>query len=308
MSPIKIITWNVRGIHTPARRYAVYSYLKRHSVHIALLQESHLIQTETHKLRRRWRGQLWATNYSTYARGTMIWIRPDVPFTAEETLIDAEGRYVFIKGKMDGHPIILGCMYAPNTEQATYLQNVSETLSRWGGYPWLIGGDFNSVLDFHLDRSFPPMQSTPATSNAHTLSNWLRQWHLTDVWRHRYSDSCVYSYYSAPHALHVRIDRIVGTAELLPLITNTDYMGRTHSDHNPQYLQIDWNKKPSPTPTWRLQPAALEDPVFRSTIGESIASYFTENTGIATSTLMEWDAFKVVLRGQYMGIQWNMRR
>ena len=245
MTPIKIITWNVRGIHTPARRYAVYAYLKRHSTHIALLQESHLTQTETHKLRRRWRGQLWATNYSTYARGTMIWVRPDVPFIAEESLIDIEGRYVFIKGKIDGHPIILGSMYAPNAEQAKYLQNVSEILSRWSGYPWLIGGDFNSTLDVQLDRSFPPLHSTNATSNAHALSDWLRQWQLKDIWRHRNPDTRVYSFYSAPHTLHVRIDRIVGSTEMLPLTTSTDYLGRTHSDHNPQYLQIDWDREPS---------------------------------------------------------------
>ena len=149
------MTWNVRGIHTPTRRYAVYSYLKRHSVHIALIQESHLTQAETHKLRRRWRGQIWATSYSTYARGAMVWIRPGVPFSAEESLIDVGGRYVFIKGKMDGHPLVLGCVYAPNIEQAPYLQNISEILSHWGGCPWLIGGRLQQRAKC-TDRSFIP--------------------------------------------------------------------------------------------------------------------------------------------------------
>ena len=46
--------------------------------------------------------------------------------------------------------------------------------------------------------------------------------------------------------------------------------------------------------------------MFKSTIGEAKSSYFDMNSGTATSGLTEWDAFKVVLRGQCIGVQWNM--
>lgn len=63
MTALNIITWNVRGKHTPSKRYAIYAYLHRHTAHVALLQETHLQASEIAHLRRRWRGQIYSTNY-----------------------------------------------------------------------------------------------------------------------------------------------------------------------------------------------------------------------------------------------------
>lgn len=69
---ITILTLNVRGMHTAHKRYAVYAYIKRQNVQIALLQEMHLVPTELEKLCRRWRGVFCATTYSTYAQGSHL--------------------------------------------------------------------------------------------------------------------------------------------------------------------------------------------------------------------------------------------
>ena len=149
--------------------------------------------------------------------------------------------------------------------------------------------DFNCVLDVALDRSFPPLPRTTATSNAAGLKDWLTQWHLCDVWRHRYRQDRVYSFYSALHGLHVCIVRILGSAELLPHITQVGYLGRTHSDPNPQQLRIQWGAATPPVPTWRLQPAALEDSHFHESVGRAAATYFEENMGTVSSSLAEWE-------------------
>ena len=308
MPHTKVITWNVRGMHTPTRRYAIYAYLKRHAIQIAMLQETHLTLEENKKLRNRWRGQLWATKYSAYARGAAVWVRAGVPFVALDEQIDQEGRFVMVRGKLDGRDILLGSIYAPNVEQNEFWQRLSKVLAQWKGVPWLLGGDFNTGLDINLDRSFPPLRQTGATTNTIALQTWLTQWELTDVWRYRNPADRVYSFYSPPHGLHTRLDRLVTTRDILPLTTQTDYMGRTHSDHNPQTLTFSWEVVASPIPTWRLQPAALEDSSFREAIGEAIEKYFQINEGTASTVSVEWDAFKTVLRGQCIGIQWNMRK
>lgn len=76
-------------------------------------------------------------------------MRNTVPFRLIEQRTDTNGRYVFLHGLLNGTPVVLGCIYAPNTEQDKYLHTLNTILSDWSQYPWLIGGDFNAVLDLN---------------------------------------------------------------------------------------------------------------------------------------------------------------
>lgn len=172
----------------------------------------------------------------------------------------------------------------------------------------ILGGDYNSVLDVFLDRSFPPLPGAPTTAAMKALHIWAAQWHLVDAWRHRNSHDRVSSFYSGAHDLHVRLDRIMVSDDLLPVVVEPQYLRRTHSDHNPHTLQIDWNSGTPPIPRWRLQPDTLLDEMFREALGTTIAQYFEDNAGTASSPLVEWDTFKIVTWEHCLGMQAGMRR
>ena len=120
-----ILTWNLRGMGSPSKRHKILMYLKRRNIHIALLQETHLVEVEVKRLQKRWRGQLFATEYSGYARGALIWVRAGVPFETTMKKIDRGGRYVLVDGKLDGKPLMLASIYAPNQEQVAFLEELS---------------------------------------------------------------------------------------------------------------------------------------------------------------------------------------
>ena len=63
------------------------------------IQETRLAKGEAIQLQRRWRGQIYATEVSAFARGTLIWVKPGVPFEAINVRIDTEGRWVFVLGR-----------------------------------------------------------------------------------------------------------------------------------------------------------------------------------------------------------------
>ncbi|KAJ1172947.1 hypothetical protein NDU88_004789 [Pleurodeles waltl] len=63
----------------------------------------------------------------------------------------------------------------------------------------------------------------------------------------------------------------------------------------------------SAVPTWRLRPELLEDAAFWASLGVAIPEYFEHNEGTASSGLLEWDAFKVFIRGHCLGTQCNLR-
>lgn len=152
--------------------------LNRRKSHIALLQESHLTQAEALKLQRKWRGQLFYTSYLAFARGAVIWVRSGTQFAVVEQRVDTNGRYVLVHGTLDGRHIVLGSVYAPNSEQDKFLEVLTNTLTGWEGYPWVIGGDFNMILDVDLDRSHPPLQGTSCKKLAEVLKGWTEGWHI----------------------------------------------------------------------------------------------------------------------------------
>lgn len=110
-------------------------------------------------------------------------------------MVDMEGRYVAVKGTLYGRQIVTASLYAPNTEQGAFLDSLSHVLAPWHDTPMILGGDYNSVLDVSLDRSFPPLLGMSTHNAMKALINWATQWHLTNVWRHRNPHDKVYSYY-----------------------------------------------------------------------------------------------------------------
>lgn len=152
-----IITWNVRGFGSIYKRHRINAQLKRQHVHIVFLQESHLTATEAAKLRRKWKGQVFSTSYSAFARGASIWLSNGVPFKVLEQRTDTLRRYILVRGTLDGRHVVLGSIYFPNFEQDTFLLNLNPVLTSRAAYPWILGGDYNAVLDIGNDQSHPPL-------------------------------------------------------------------------------------------------------------------------------------------------------
>ena len=125
----RIMSWNVRGLNNMAKRHKVFAYLKKRGTQIAMLQETHLTEIEGKALQRRWRGQVFYTSFSAYARGVLIWVRAGVPFQRTSSVIDPKGRYIVIMGRLDGRDVALMNIYAPNTDQGEFLTEISRGLA-----------------------------------------------------------------------------------------------------------------------------------------------------------------------------------
>ena len=256
------------------KRHRIYSQLIRRGIHIAVLQETHLTASEGERLRRRWKGQLYYTTFSAFSRGVLIWVRPQVPFQVDFHKVDAEGRFVFLQGQLDGSALTILGLYAPNVNQTLFLCGLEGLLERALDSPLLIGGDFNCVPNPSLDRSHPPLQRTQALKMSRGLEEWLNCWGLTDIWRATHPASREYTFYSHIHHLHTRIDLFLANRLFPGLVINTEILARTHSDHNALLLTVGWGRVRSEIPIWRLQCTALDDPAYKETIRTEIKLFF----------------------------------
>ena len=73
MDKLTLVTYNVHGLNHPIKRKKVMSQLKKMQCSIALLQETHLTDTEHNKLRREWVNLVYSASHGK-TRGVDILI------------------------------------------------------------------------------------------------------------------------------------------------------------------------------------------------------------------------------------------
>lgn len=103
---MKCISLNVKGLNLPEKRTQVLSALTKHKAHFILLQETHFRSDAIPKLTNHiYQTTLHATSPGSKTKGVSIIISKRADFHLFDSLIDPEGRYIFIKGGFGSVPM-----------------------------------------------------------------------------------------------------------------------------------------------------------------------------------------------------------
>lgn len=119
---------------------------------IVFLQETHLLEEDNKKIKRRWQGSVYSASFSSRARGVMTLVHKSVPLQVKNVIKDRLGKYLIIQGTLLMENLNLVNVYGPNIDYAIFYVDLFLTLSALGGY-FIIGGDFNCTLNPVVDRS-----------------------------------------------------------------------------------------------------------------------------------------------------------
>lgn len=68
-TPLRFISWNIRGMGNPVKRSKVFAHLKRLNSDLVFLQETHLRVKDQCRLHCPWVGQVFHSNFNSKARG-----------------------------------------------------------------------------------------------------------------------------------------------------------------------------------------------------------------------------------------------
>ncbi len=193
-----MVSWNVKGLGHPIKRAKVFTHLRSLSSDLVFLQETHIRPSEKSRLRCSWAGHTFQSTFSSEARGVAILIKKNIPFQDVKTISEDNGRFLIATGQLYSIHVTLVNIYGPNADDAGVFRKTFDKLPDLANTNLIIAGDFNTILDWHLDRSLKK-QSSPSNASV-TLNSLISSTNIVDIWRLQHS------FFSNLHNSYSRID------------------------------------------------------------------------------------------------------
>jgi len=294
------LSLNVRGLRSYSKRTAVFTWLRRKKADIIFLQETYSTLEVENTWKAEWRGKVYFSHGTNHSRGTMILIRDDLEFDFENVEIDPNGRSILLEATVQGFPLLLLNIYAPNTlgQQkhffSSVLQNLNDHADIMTERAILIGGDFNLFFDTHLDcdGGNPQLKEDPLK----LVRDLKMNYDLTDIWRIRNPASRRYTWRQKNPLIQRRLDFWLVSDGLQEDIESVDIIASIKSDHSAitlRIISIDQHKRgPS---FWKFNSTLVDDPNYCKLISDLYLKWLEEFKEIDDKRLL-WDLIKYKIR------------
>lgn len=263
-----------------------------------MLQETHLKTTGNMILGDKTYPHQYHSKGSLKARGTAILIHRSVHFKEIAVKKDDKGRFLAVKGLLNGELVTLVSLYAPNTSQILFIADAFQKMSEFGEGIIIAAGDLNYITDLYLDRSYKHGHASILKENTTTkLHDLLEVYHLTDTWRHLNPGAKDYTFFSLRHNIHTRIDFILTSTREREKLMEADIGIKTISDHSWVSCDIHIGTDKKLERQWSLNKTLLLSDLLRPETEEDFRTYLQDNTTEDDLDTMIWDALKATLWG-----------
>ena len=268
--------------------------MKKEKINIAFWQETHLSDVEHEKLKKMgFKNTVFSSYKNGKRRGVAIMISNATRFELISKIIDKEGRYVLLKGKIDQKDVTLFNIYAPPGSKMPFFRKIFELVASETRGTLLMAGDLN-ILRHSYDSSNKQRKRTPIEKR---INKMLVDLGLIDVWRAMHGSAPGYTFYSARHSVHSRLDYIFTNKGDLHRLKECRVGQRDLSDHSGVYLTFHLDGRKRKT-LWRMNTSLLNSDAFKEEMESELTTYLQNNdTGDVNPGIL-WDAAKAVIRGK----------
>lgn len=149
---MRIISWNVQGLRSPRKRIKILRHLHCLNTDIALLQEAHLKETDFHRMHTFWVGEVIGSPSHGRKAGVLILLNRHLNYSLKDTKIDSDGRIILTRFVTNSLDMRITNIYTPNFPTKQYFQGLLAWLADIPHQTYIIGGDFNTVMNIEEDR------------------------------------------------------------------------------------------------------------------------------------------------------------
>ena len=209
-----------------------------------------------------------------------------------------------IKGSIQEEDITIVNIYAPNTGAPQYIRQTLMGIKGEIDSNTIMVRDFNTPLT-PMDRS----SKQKTNKETQVLNDTLHEMDLIDIFRMFDPNAEEYTFFSSAHGTFSRTDHILGHKSNLSKFKKTEIISSILSNHNTMRLDINYLKKTvRNTDTWRLNNTFLNNQQVIEEIKREIKKFLETNDNENTTTQNLWDVVKAVLRGNFIVIQFYLKK
>ena len=183
LNDLSVVSLNCRGMNSYEKRQKIFDWFRDTNVHIALIQETHFVETNEWKYNSRWFGKCFhAFSNSSHARGVSVLFN-DIDVDVENVHKTQDGRILLLNLNFQNNGYTIVNVYSPNTEKerVSFFKKLNAYISKYARHTEniILGGDFNCTFG-KTDR----MNTISVTDKStNILLEILDKFNLFDTWK-----------------------------------------------------------------------------------------------------------------------------
>ena len=302
-SSLTSITLNCQGLRNPTQRSVLFSWLSCFSPTIACLQETHStsqaefekwLDAETKQDNNKTKYKVLSSPGTTRSRGVAVLYHPSL--TVLSSSADSQGRLQVIHFSLHSTSFQLVNVYGPNQKNPgiEFFHSILPLLDV--SLPTIIGGDFNTVVDPHLDRKGCNPTSPWAYNWPHTLATLTQDLNLVDIWRSRHPHERSYTWSRANGQVGSRLDMFWLSSSMVPNVNEISILPYFNSDHSYVYLSFSLPDAPERgRGCWKFNKTLLNNASYIKLINDFWTEWKQEQLHYPSLPVW-WDVGKALIR------------
>ena len=295
----KKLSLNVPGIRSFDKRKALFHWLAKEKSDIIFLQETYSTPGVENIWKSQWRGDIFFSHGSEHSRGVMILVNEKLDYEVKEHQEDEHGRFLILKGVIQGHPFVFVNIYSPNKtkDQCAFFEEIQKQLNELEleeNCEVVIGGDFNVILDADLDGTGGKPQVRESCKKI--LDNLCSSFHLIDMWRIRNPDVKRFTWRQKNPTIQRRLVFWLISSSIQEEVENVDIIPAIRTDHSAITMHINGIEETGRGPSfWKFNSSLLEDDEYITLITEKYNTWLEEGKDIQDPRVL-WDFIKYKIR------------
>ena len=303
--PLKLATFNCRGMQDPIKRRKIFHYMRSIDCDIIFLQETHSSVDDEKFWKNQWGELAWFSSHSSNSCGVSILIRNSVAPKFHSLFSDPNGRFIIISVTINGLPLLLVNIYGPNNDNPNFFLDIFSKVDQFSYTSLIVGGDFNAVLG-PLDYQGSKNKHSNVKSSQ-MISTLMDEFNLCDIWRNFHPSLRQYTRHQHNPRVLSRLDYILISEDLINNCVSSKIMPGVQSDHSIVILNFNDGHPPKGRGFWKLNCNYLHyDSDFILLVKKTIQDFKDTHKNSDCNPNIIWDSLKCTIAG--VCIEYSVRK
>lgn len=293
---LSVCSYNVRGLGQKNKRTKIFKFLEKKQINVCFLQETHSKpEVESQWTKECSKYDIHFSGRSSSSGGIGILLDKSLQFTMVYHKEIIPGKIQTLKLNVNDHDIVFINLYGPNNDDPSFFDTLFEFLGQNEDEEFIIGGDFNTVLDPLMDK-FGGTVGThkKCREKIHSITD---SFELADIWRTKNPNSRKYTWHSSSNPIiFSRLDYFLVSCTFLNQIGNCKILPGFMSDHSLVQFDIQFNPFERGKGYFKLNNSFILQPEYQEVIRKAINDTVELNIQANPNTL--WEIIKGTIRNE----------